>query len=88
MSTASEIVAKYGTRNADVIKDFGLKGVWAEAVAKGLLNVAWNWHVYGPKGTNPSEAMTKHTRKQAVESLAIGRHPIIDALAKEIRETP
>lgn len=88
MSAASEIIAKYGTtRGRELANILGLKGAWATKDANSLSNVAWNWHIYGPKGTNPSEAMTTFTRKQAVKSLAIGRHPLIDALAKEIKET-
>lgn len=84
MSTASDIVAgKYGPTNKALAKFLKVK----TRVANDVLNVAWNWHVYGPQGTHPSVAMTKHARRQ-MECLPEKIHPIIDSLIKEIEETP
>jgi hypothetical protein len=82
-SVATYLIRKYGTCGRSLAKFLKVK----TRVGNDVLNVAWNWHIYGPQGTSPSEGMTTFTRKQ-IKCLPENIHPLIDSLIKEVQETP
>ena len=83
-SACSDLVAKYGTTNdIELAKAIGIEGAGAKYIADVISSMAWNWHTYGPKSTEPNKAMQDFVRRQAVK-FRNPTNPTMKAILAEI----